>query len=179
MSARFTPLRVADRRCFLLGLGGASAGLLAPRLAAASVDPSEAYPRQLLAEVPLSQGSATKFMYPGPSDPCLLVRLRGSVSFGIGPQQDLVAYSAVCPHLGRQLGYDPARQLLGPCSWHLSVFDPAHQGRMLQGQATQDLPRVLLQQEGEQIYAVGIIGELYGKASNTQDVPSQCPGERP
>jgi arsenite oxidase small subunit len=163
-----------DRRTLMLSAFALSGLSLCGRRAQASAPAT--YPKQRLSDLPTEAGGAVAFNYPGARDRCLLIRLAAPVPDGAGPKKDLVAFTALCPHKGFLLTYDPARRTLGPCGWHLSAFDPQQGGRMLQGQATQDLPRILLHAEGDALYAVGVTGLLYGTGNNQQDA---CGGEVP
>ena len=57
---------------------------------------------------------------------------------------------------------------LGPCPLHLTTFDLTRHGIFISGQAYQSLPQVLLELEGDDIYAVGMFGLIYGRFDNLQ-----------
>jgi arsenite oxidase small subunit len=48
------------------------------------------------------------------------------------------------------------------------MFDAEHAGQMISGQATEDLPRILLNydEKTDTVSAVGIDGLLYGRQAN-------------
>ena len=52
------------------------------------------------------------------------------------------------------------------CPFHLSTFDLTRHGILISGQAYQSLPQVLLEVKGREIYAVGMIGLIFGRHDN-------------
>ncbi len=62
--------------------------------------------------------------------------------------------------------YQPAHQALGPCPLHQTTFDLTRHGMVISGHATESLPQVLLELDGDDIYAVGLIGLIYGRYDN-------------
>jgi len=94
-------------------------------------------------EVPA--GGVRVFRYPGPNDPCLLLRT-GPASY--------VAYSQKCTHLSCAVyPSDDGRRLECPC--HEGYFS-LDDGRVLQGPPPRPLPRILLEQRGGEVWAVGV-----------------------
>jgi arsenite oxidase small subunit len=110
----------------------------------------------------LAPDESMSFDYPA-GHPCVLVRVREPALGGVGPGNSLVAFSAVCPHRGQRLdnSFLPEHGVLGPCPWHESTFDVCKGGAQVVGQANRDLPRVLLEQRGADIYATGLVGVPY------------------
>jgi Rieske Fe-S protein len=94
-------------------------------------------------EVPV--GGAKVFRYPGPDDPCLLVRTS---------EDDYVAYSQKCTHLSCAVYYARDRNRL-ECPCHEGYF-AVEDGRVLQGPPPRPLPRVLLERQGADLVAVGM-----------------------
>jgi nitrite reductase/ring-hydroxylating ferredoxin subunit len=97
----------------------------------------------------LAPGESSFFRYPGDDDPCILVRTRRGA---------LVAYSQVCTHLSCAVVYRPADdRLFCPC--HEGVFEcgvgPAG-ARPIAGPPQRPLPRVLLEMQGTDVFAVGL-----------------------
>lgn len=90
----------------------------------------------------IAPGKAVRFSYPGPDNPAMAMRLQNNA---------LVAYSSVCTHLGCSVLWTDER-LRCPC--HDGEFDPGT-GQVLAGPPPRPLPRVLLEQRGDGIYAVG------------------------
>ena len=92
----------------------------------------------------LAQHGSMLFRYPGEDSPCIAIRT---------PEGRLVGYSQVCTHLSCAVVYEKSEnQLLCPC--HRGVFD-VNQGTPVAGPPSRALPRVKLEQRGDQIYAVG------------------------
>lgn len=92
----------------------------------------------------LEQAGSMLFRYPTDSDPCIVVRT---------PEGKLVAYSQVCTHLSCAVVYDKAENgLFCPC--HHGLFNLA--GQPIAGPPTRPLPRVQLEQRGDQLFAVGM-----------------------
>lgn len=95
-----------------------------------------------VAEIPI--GGSQVFHYPGPDDPCLLVRLDAD---------RYVAFGQQCTHLGCPVIYRAGDQTLY-CPCHAGSFD-ATDGRVLAGPPLRPLPRVTLERRGEELWAIG------------------------
>lgn len=96
-------------------------------------------------------GGTRLFAYPGPEDPCILIRT-GEDAF--------VAYSQKCTHLSCAVYYAHAgRRLECPC--HEGYFAVAD-GRVLQGPPQRPLPRIILVRQGDLLVATGV--EIGGRA---------------
>ena len=85
------------------------------------------------------------FRYPTDEDPCLLVRNR---------KGELVGYSQVCTHLSCAIVHRPEENTLF-CPCHHGYFS-VEEGRPTAGPPTRSLPRIKLEQTGDDIFAVGI-----------------------
>jgi nitrite reductase/ring-hydroxylating ferredoxin subunit len=93
----------------------------------------------------LQQTGSLLFRYPADSDPCIAVRT---------PEGKLVAYSQVCTHLSCAVIYDKAENsLLCPC--HKGAFDVKN-GSPTGGPPDRPLPRIRIEQRGDQIFATGV-----------------------
>lgn len=93
----------------------------------------------------LERGGSRLFRYPTDDDPCILVRLADG---------KLAAYSQVCTHLSCAVVRRPgASELDCPC--HEGHFDCAD-GRPTAGPPTRRLPRVLLEETRDGVFAVGV-----------------------
>ena len=132
--------------------GGGSLGIVA------------AFPRKTVANVgDLETGVPVTFDYPAAGQPNYLVKLGRPVPSGVGPEGDIVAYSKVCTHMGCVVEeYNAEHNVLGPCPCHFSTFDFAKNGGVVLGQATQNLPQVVLSHDGDSIDATGLIRLVYG-----------------
>ncbi|MDA2933042.1 arsenate reductase (azurin) small subunit [Acidobacteria bacterium AH-259-D05] len=130
-----------------------------------------AYPRQKIGKFSrLEQDQPVEFLYPddGPHSLSFLVKLGREAGGGIGPERDVVAFNTLCTHQGGSLRgfYDSHHKVAGPCPNHLSTFDLTRHGMVISASATQGLPQIVLELEGDEIYAVGILGLMYGYHSN-------------
>jgi arsenite oxidase small subunit len=118
----------------------------------------------------LTVNEPVSFQYPdeGQNSNSMLIRLGVPAGGGIGPDGDAVAFNTLCTHMGGEMGrtYKPEHQVLGPCPFHQSTFDLTRHGIIISGHATESLPQILLELEGDEIYAVGMIGLIYGRYDN-------------
>lgn len=148
------------RRIFLTA-GAATLGGAALALAGGA----EAAPSTVARLADVQPGKPVSFNYPG-DEPAYLVDLGRAVAGGIGPKRSIVAYSALCQHMGCPVNYDDKTgHLVCPC--HASRFDPAMNGDAVEGPSTRGLPRIRLRLSGDAIQAVGIEqGVVYGRACN-------------
>lgn len=168
-----------SRRIFLKSSGGAAAAVgaagaaLVSGPAGAAPAPAAAtttlpYPKRAIgkaAGMPVNQ--AVSFSYPDTSSPCVALRMGSPVAGGVGPNGDIVAFSSMCTHMGCPVAYDGGTRTF-KCGCHFSIFDPEAGGQMVCGQATENLPRVMLEHDPktDTVAAVGIDGLLYGRQSN-------------
>ena len=131
------------------------------------------YPRKFVAKLSdLEQDAPLEFEYPdeGAYAESMIVKLGQRAGGGIGPQEDVVAFNYTCTHQGGSLvgSYKADTKSLGACPLHLSTYDLTRHGILISGQAYQSLPQVLLELEGDDIYAVGIFGLIFGRFDNLQ-----------
>ncbi len=168
-----------SRRIFLKSSGGAAAAVgsagaaLVPTGAeaatpAGSTSTNLTYPKRNVGKaggMPVNQ--AVSFSYPDPGSPCVALRIGSAVPGGVGPNQDIVAYSALCTHMGCPVQYEGGTKVF-KCGCHFSMFDAEQGGQMVCGQATEDLPRVLLDYDAttDTVSAVGVDGLIYGRQAN-------------
>jgi arsenite oxidase small subunit len=171
--------RVASRpelsRRDLLKLGGSAAasaaalaGLANPTPAQAQARGASSYPVNAVGRAAeLKTGVPVSFNYPDAASPCVLLKTGSAVAGGVGPQQDIVAYSILCTHRGCPVAYDAtARTFKCPC--HFSIFDPEKSGQQVCGQATVNLPQIVLDYDtsADRISAVAVDGLIYGRVAN-------------
>jgi len=102
-----------------------------------------AIPVARLGEIPV--GGVKQFRYPAAEDTCLMVRT--------GPDR-YVAYSQKCTHLSCAVIYSQANNRL-ECPCHDGYFS-VDDGRVLQGPPPRPLPKVILEQRGDELVAVGL-----------------------
>lgn len=136
------------------------------------------YPRKLIARLSqLKDHQPVDFSYPDElhNAQCMLVKMgKIQAGGGIGPNQDIVAYSYLCTHQGGPLQgtykvTGGEHCTLGPCPLHLSLYDLRRHGIIVSGQAYESLPQVLLELDGDDIYAVGMLGLIFGRDNNLLD----------
>lgn len=136
------------------------------------VERLEKYPRLRVGSVSeLSGEDVDVFEYPLEGTRNFLTRVDGEAWGGVGPDGDIVAYNSICTHMGCSIEADvnPDHETAGPCSCHYSAFDLSKGGLVIGGPATTDLPQVRLEVEGDDIYATGIDGLVYGQRHNLRD----------
>lgn len=119
----------------------------------------------LATDMPVNE--PVSFSYPDARSPCMAIKMGTAVPGGVGPEQDIVAYSILCTHMGCPVAYDGDDRVF-KCNCHYSMFDAEKSGQMVSGQATEDLPRVLLEynSDNDTVTAVGIDGLIYGRQAN-------------
>ncbi|MEW8417600.1 MAG: arsenate reductase (azurin) small subunit [Candidatus Thiodiazotropha endolucinida] len=171
-----------NRRQFLMYSGSAAA---AASTISISLFPGQAqakarvvgYPRKLVAKLSqLKDNQPLDFNYPddGPNTSCFVVKMDGAkAGGGIGPKRDVVGFSYLCTHQG---GYLTGKyhavgehRVLGQCPLHLSTYDLTRHGIIVSGQAYQSIPQVLLELDGDDIYAVGMMGLIFGRNDNLME----------
>lgn len=103
-------------------------------------------PEKFVGSVSLLQKNGSMlFRYPSEQDPCIAVRTA---------EGKLVAYSQVCTHLSCAVIYSSSeKKLVCPC--HNGSFD-VNQGLPIGGPPTRRLPRIIVEQRGDQLFATGV-----------------------
>jgi Rieske Fe-S protein len=91
------------------------------------------------------------FNYPGPDDPCLLIRRS---------QDQYVAFQQKCTHLSCAVVYSAARDRI-ECPCHEGYFS-AETGAVLQGPPPRPLARIRLERRGEELVALAVESETGG-----------------
>ncbi|MGK0288739.1 MAG: arsenite oxidase small subunit [bacterium] len=128
------------------------------------------YPKKKIGSLSdLKNDIPVAFSYPdnGANSSSMLVKLGVQGGGGIGKGKDIVAFNTVCTHQGMLLTkYKKEHKALGACPLHLSTYDLTRHGIVISGQAYQSLPQVLLEVQGNDIYAVGIMGLIFGRTNN-------------
>ena len=128
-------------------------------------------------------GGQISFNYPLEETPNILVKLGQKVVGGVGPDEDIVAFSEICQHLGciwRFVGsgespscnssYKTPRSI-GYCCCHGSVYDLANAGKVISGPSPKQVPQVLLSFDSStgDIFAVGMSGPtIFGFENDLQ-----------
>ena len=153
----------ASMTVLISGLPGVAGAMEIP----AWVDP---YERVRIAKLnDIKRHEPVYFEYPDSSSLCFLVQMDGGAGGGVGPNKDIIAFHTVCPHMGGPLHgtYKKDHAAAGPCPFHLTTFDLRKHGMVIAGHSTESLPQVVLEEEGEWLVATGMMGLIYGRASNT------------
>ena len=74
------------------------------------------------------------------------MKIGSAVPGGVGPDADIVAYSSLCTHMGCPVVYDGGSATFR-CPCHFSTFDAELSGQMICGQATENLPQIVLEHD--------------------------------
>jgi arsenite oxidase small subunit len=170
----------SSRRQFLLQGSAATATVFLAGLGGVGAEKVEAavkskYKRIKIGSLKkLKTDKPVEFNYPDKKEfsDCILVKLGTQAGGGVGPNKDVVAFSSVCTHMGGGMAdlyqKDSVTGIptLGPCPFHLSTFDLTRHGIIVSGHATESIAQVTLETKGDDIYATGMIGLLYGRHSN-------------
>ena len=137
----------------------------------------------------LPQDSFTIILFPYPleNETNLLIRLPTSASGGVGPNNDIVAFSAICQHLGcvpPSLRYWPSGQVPPAvastwassawkgfiyCACHGSIYDPSQGAKVLAPPAPRPLPQGVLawDPKTDYLYIQKMVGPtIYGHADD-------------
>jgi arsenite oxidase small subunit len=165
-----------SRRKFLKGSGAAAAiplmgstgHVLAKENSSTNTGVTLNYPETAIGNAnKLSINKAVSFNYPDSASPCAVIRMGEAVPGGVGPDRDIVAYSTLCNHMGCPVNYDTETRTF-KCPCHFSIFDSEKAGQMVTGQATENLPRILLSynKDSGEINAVGVDGLIFGRQAN-------------
>jgi arsenite oxidase small subunit len=170
---RCTKLVDVGRRQFLRGSALAAAGAATASVVTAG-DARAAtglalveYPSNRLANISdLNPNEPFDVTYPDENAPGVLLKIGQAVEGGVGPDNDIVGFTTVCPHKGFPLSYNAERRTMN-CPGHYSIFDCEAGGQQTWGQATQNLPQYILRVDDDgEIYADGVDELLYGRLSN-------------
>ncbi len=132
-----------------------------------------AHPRVKIGSVSaLNVGDVVDFKYPTEGSSASLVKLGRRADGGLGDDEDIVAFGTDCTHMGCPLAgtFKVEHGILGPCGCHFTTFDLGRRGSVVLGQATENLPQILLDIDGDDIFAIGTLGIFYGFRDNLADV---------
>ena len=165
-----------SRRGFLKASGGGVAAGAAVTVGAVVASPEAgavggtlpAYEKKMVGHAgKLAVGQPVTFAYPDDTSPCTLVKIGNAVPGGVGPDGDIVAYSSLCTHMGCPVVYDGGSATFR-CPCHFSTFDAELSGQMICGQATENLPQIVLEHDSadDSVSAVAVDGLIYGRVSN-------------
>jgi arsenite oxidase small subunit len=132
------------------------------------------YPRQVVGRLgELQVGVPVSFNYPWdhPMAANTLIMLNEPAGGGVGPQQNVVAFNNFCTHQGGPMvgRFHADVGVAGPCPLHWTTFDLSRHGMVISGHATQGLPQIILETEGDDIVAIGVMGLVFGYYDNRVD----------
>jgi len=109
--------------------------------------PHGAFPERVIGTASaVLPGEVKLFAYPGPDDPCILVRTASG---------KLAAFSQKCTHLSCAVYYSKKNNRL-ECPCHEGYFS-IDDGRVLQGPPPRPLPRIEIEQRGDQLVALAVL----------------------
>jgi len=152
------------------------------------------FPRVKVAQLSdLQLNQPLLFNYPLDNEPNILVKLGQKAEAGVGPENDIVAFSALCQHLGcvysfQATGTSPkcnssyhADSPVGYCCCHGSIFDFMHHAQVVSGPSPRPQPQVILETDSSgNIYAVGMTPPtIFGHNTGSSDVSSDLQGGTP
>lgn len=167
--------RVTRRQFFKVSGGiAAGTGLGVGLISSAEAATSEAgksvlpYQRKTVAvAAKMAVNTPMQFSYPDAASPCVAIKMGKRVPGGVGPDGDIVAYSVLCTHMGCPTTYDQSSRAF-KCSCHYSTFDAEMGGQMICGQATENLPQIVLEYnaKNDSVAAVAVKGLIHGRQSN-------------
>ncbi len=150
-----------SRRGFLkLSALGIGAVAVAPSLMASGHGKSGSvfseYPNTKIGSLSaLKKSGELDFSYPSASSLCKAVFVDGEAK----------AFSTICTHKGCPTAYNKSAGVF-ECPCHFTKYDAKKDGQMIIGHATGGLPKVLLEIKGDDIYAVGMDGLIFGRINN-------------
>ncbi len=127
--------------------------------------PSLTYPAVRVGNIRnLQNNQPMLFNYPDARAQGILVKLGRPALGGVGPNRDIVAFSAACTHMGCPVVYKNGRFV---CPCHYSMFDPAKAAQVYQGLASTGLPQIQLRvAPNGDILANAINGLIWGRVKN-------------
>jgi arsenite oxidase small subunit len=164
-------LSCVSRRNFLI-LGGSAVTVLATFGGGAHAQQlvTSSYARKMIGKVSaLNTGVAVPFNYPTKDLDNLLVMLSEEAGGGVGEGRNIVAFNTVCPHMGGVMDettFKPKHNVLGPCPLHLSTFDLTKHGMVVSGHSAASLAQIVLEVDGDDIVATGVMGLFFGYNRN-------------
>ena len=153
---------------------------------------SSPFPRVMVVNLSdVSSTTPTYFNYPLQETPNILVKLGVAAPGGVGPDNDIVAFSQVCQHLGCIYGFvptggapacDSSYKAPGPegyCCCHGSIYDLSNGGAVIGGPAPRPVPQVTLEYDASSgdIYATGMgPPAIFGHDTGSSDVLNDLQG---
>jgi arsenite oxidase small subunit len=155
---------------------------------------SKQFPRVKVGQVSgLQLNQPLSFNYPLDNEPNILVKLGRKAQGGVGPDEDIVAFSSICQHLGCIYGFqalgtspkcNPSYKADGPigfCCCHGTVYDLLDRAKVLSGPSPRPEPQVKLEVDNSgNIFAVGMgPPTIFGHNTGSNDVSADLEGGNP
>ena len=175
-------LKVAMTMSAILAFGGIGTVLKAiSNPAPPGATGSLTFPRIQIADKTLTVNKPVYFNYPLDNTPNFLVKLGQKAVGGVGPDQDIIAFSEICQHLGCDVAYQSKGQSGGPvgtCHCHGSVFDLLQSAKVIAGPSPRPLPQVLLEVDSSgNVFAKGMSPPtIFGHNTGSNDVSADLQG---
>jgi arsenite oxidase small subunit len=177
-------LKVAMTVSALLAVGGIGTVLKAisnPAPPVTTTSSPRTFPSIKVADGTISANQPVYFYYPLDNTPNLLVKLGQKAAGGVGPDQDIVAFSQFCQHLGCNVSYQATGYNGGPagvCPCHGSIFDLLQSAKVVAGPSPLPLPQVQLDVDSSgNIFAKGMgPPTIYGHNTGSNDVSADLQG---
>lgn len=139
----------------------------------------------------LKVGNPLSFNYPLNETPNFLIKLGEKAEGGVGPDGDIVAFSAICQHLGCVWGFVDAGSSpkcdntykastpVGYCCCHGSAYELDSGAKVISGPAPRPVPQVILNYDSSSgdIYATGMTPPtIFGFDTGSSDVSHDLQG---
>lgn len=142
---------------------------------------SNTFPRIQIADKTLGVNRPVYFYYPLDNTPNFLVKLGQKTAGGVGPDEDIVAFSQICQHLGCGVAFEANGSTGGPvgnCHCHGSVFDLLQSAKVIAGPSPRPLPQVQLEVDSSgNVFAKGMgPPTIFGHNTGSNDVSADLQG---
>ncbi len=149
------------------------------------------FPKVMIGKVgTLQVNTPVSFNYPLDNEPNLLIKVGQKAQGGVGPDEDIVAFSSICQHLGCIWGFQAAgtsppcagsfvaKGPMGYCCCHGSQYDLLNGADVIAGPAPGPVPSVILEVDPSgNIYAVGMNPPtIFGHNTGSSDVSADLQG---
>jgi arsenite oxidase small subunit len=156
----------------------ARTALVAPALLAACQDDSTTTEGSVATLAELESHEPVEFTLDDGTE-AFVVKLHGPAQGGVGPEESIVAFSRLCPHMGCPIdvaeGVDAERGHFGPCGCHQSLFDIRRSGRMVHGRASTNLCRIELSVRDGAVWTTGAKQLDFGQPLTAEHAISLAP----
>lgn len=187
----FLKMAVAASAILAVGGIGAVAKSITERASASGQVTASGFPRYMITNVSsLQTNQPVYFNYPLDNEPNVLVKLGQAAERGVGPNNDIVAFSLICQHLGCPYSFIPggsspgcnasykATGPIGYCCCHGSEFDFLSAAKVVGGPAPRPVPQVILDVDSSgNIYAIGMNPPtVFGHNTGSSDVTNDLQG---